>query len=805
MNPILSMTKNAKNIECVDTRAVAVIEAVRSGRWREPVARIRAEYQRAGKSAVDELKKWLPGVLWCGKFERRCNAGLVADSGLLCADQDNLGDRLAEVRERLLTSPHLYALFLSPTATGLKAVFRVPTDATLHARSFGAVAAHVRQLCGDEVDLACKDLARLCFVSYDPDAFLNRDAVELPPLAESPTPKKSAAVPAPPCTGTLPPFVDRLLATGAQEGERNDQAFKLACQLRDVGMTESDAANRILEFAARCKPALATREALATLRSAYATPAREPARRKEPLRAASEGTIQNDPEGVAATLPRASRDDEAFTNLAKLPPAEYDRLREAEAEKLGIRLGTLDAEVAKRRPEPTGDSGDFPIVEPWPDPVAGAELANGLLATFKKFIVADEPVLVAATLWSLWTWVFDLFDVAVMLIITAPTKRAGKSKLLSILLRLVAKPFTVSSATPAGIYRTIELHQPTLLIDEVDAFLKGDEQLRGLINSGHTRDAAFHLGCVPSGDGWEPVRWSTWCPKVLSGIGRLAPTLEDRAVILNLRRRRKDEAVTRLRYADRFDDLRRQLARWSQDSADALRKSDPALPDALNDRAADNWTPLLAIADLIGGDWPKIAREAAITLAGEAEMAADDMIESLIRDIRKVFKADRISSAELCQELAGLEGSRWSDWDHGKGLSKSKLARLLSPLGIHPDSVKFPNGKTLKGYVSSQFQEIWSRYCPDSDPSKRNNGTSPVVQRESTLFESGTEAASSVSKSEVSTNNDGASSVVPFSPPDSGQGDVWQDGSPITDPPGDLPPVDADGQRVETAAEEVLL
>jgi hypothetical protein len=287
MNPLISLTESAVSTATKDARAVAVIEAVRAGRWREPVEHIRTEYQRAGKDAVDELKKRLPGILWSGKFERRCNAGLMAHSGLLCADLDNCGERLADVRAALLASPHLYALFLSPTATGMKAVFRVPADATLHARSFAAVQAHVRELCGLDIDAACKDVARLCFVSYDPEAFLNRDAVELPPLAESPKSKKAPSS-VPPGNGTLPPSVDRLLASGAQDGERNTKALWLACQLRDAGRGHAEVENLLLQYGARCTPPLASadelRELKATARSAFAKPPRDPARSTDPVR-----------------------------------------------------------------------------------------------------------------------------------------------------------------------------------------------------------------------------------------------------------------------------------------------------------------------------------------------------------------------------------------------------------------------------------------------------------------------------------------------------------------------------------------
>src|SRR5262249_49009936 len=109
---------------------------------------------------------------------------LIAHSGLLCADLDDLGERLEEVRAKLLASPHLWALFLSPTGNGLKAVFRVANDAAKHYASYLAAQTYVEKLTSVRIDESCKDVGRLCFMSFDPGAYLNVDAVELPPLAE---------------------------------------------------------------------------------------------------------------------------------------------------------------------------------------------------------------------------------------------------------------------------------------------------------------------------------------------------------------------------------------------------------------------------------------------------------------------------------------------------------------------------------------------------------------------------------------------------------------------------------------------
>ena len=116
---------------------------------------------------------------------------LVAHSGLLCADLDSLNGELDSVREKLASSPYLWALFKSPSGNGLKAVFRVPADAATHAGSFRAVEQHVFELSGVQIDQACKDVARLCFFSYDPDAYHNPVAQELTPLPEPVKPRSA--------------------------------------------------------------------------------------------------------------------------------------------------------------------------------------------------------------------------------------------------------------------------------------------------------------------------------------------------------------------------------------------------------------------------------------------------------------------------------------------------------------------------------------------------------------------------------------------------------------------------------------
>jgi len=199
-------TANKHTENCDDAREI--IEQIRTDqRLRETVTGIRENFRnvmtstgndrKAAKRAIDNEKMRLPATTWSGTFSRRKQGALLQHSGLLCADLDGLGrDRLDETREKLVKSPNLWALFVSPTGDGLKAVFRVPAEAESHKASFRAVEKHVRELSGLQIDKACSDVSRLCFLSHDPNAYLNEKAVELPFLIEA-GPAENAVPPPP--------------------------------------------------------------------------------------------------------------------------------------------------------------------------------------------------------------------------------------------------------------------------------------------------------------------------------------------------------------------------------------------------------------------------------------------------------------------------------------------------------------------------------------------------------------------------------------------------------------------------------
>ena len=203
------MVEDAMGEHPIPVAAAAVVMAIRSDKYQGRVENIRRVYaetleqngdHKAAKKAVDLLKKRLPAVQWSGTFTGRGDKALKDYSGLVCADLDGLDATLAAAaREKLRDDPHVFALFTSPTGTGLKVVFSGARDAAQHRGNFLAVKAHITEVCGLPVDEACKNIERLCFVSHDPEAILNPAAVPLAPVeAPAPTPRPiPSAAPAP--------------------------------------------------------------------------------------------------------------------------------------------------------------------------------------------------------------------------------------------------------------------------------------------------------------------------------------------------------------------------------------------------------------------------------------------------------------------------------------------------------------------------------------------------------------------------------------------------------------------------------
>ena len=352
-------------------------------------------------------------------------------------------------------------------------------------------------------------------------------------------------------------------------------------------------------------------------------------------------------------------------------------------------------------------------LEPWPEAVDGAELLDEVASTIERYLVLPTGARDAIALWVVFTFAYSAFYVAPFLNIHSATKRSGKSTLLNLLKYLTRRAYKASSISPGALYRFVEAHRPTLLLDEADAWMTQNEELRGILNAGHTRSDTI-MRCV--GDSHEAREFSPWCPKAIAGIGDRAETITDRSITIEMVRRTSAEKVERLRLdrleAGELEVLRRQIARWTQDHLSALADADPEVPAELHDRAADNCRPLFAIADAAGGDWPGRARDAAKQLYNASSHNTESLGEMLLRDLEVLFgDQEKLPTNKILSSLRELDDRPWSDWKgRGReGFTPHTLARLLKPYGIKPHKER--DGTELwRGYRRADLADAFSRY-----------------------------------------------------------------------------------------------
>lgn len=421
--------------------------------------------------------------------------------------------------------------------------------------------------------------------------------------------------------------------------------------------------------------------------------------------------------------------------LALLSNLEYEQVRKKEAKALNIRESILDKEITKERKrveqEELAHNSIVSDVEEWPEAIQGDQLLSELKEIYKQYSILPEGADVALSLWTLGTYCFDAFRIFPMIGLSSPEKRCGKSTVMSLLQATTNKPLLSSNISPAAIYRVAELCKPTLLIDEADTFLKGNDELRGIINSGHTRDTAFVVRI--EGENLEPKRFSTWTPKALAMIGDLPDTNKDRSIVILMRRRLPNEAVTKmpLNAAEQFKDIRRKCKRWAADNFDLLVQYTPTLPNHNNDRELDNWTPLFSIAGLCGNEKAALDSMASISPVGDEESIGP----MILSDIKTVFDnrgVDKVFSEDLVNDLIEFDNRPWAEWKHDKPITKNSIARLLKPYKIKSKSIRFGT-LTGKGYTFESFQDTFFRYL--STDTHSQNVTPSQVSDSNTLID----------------------------------------------------------------------
>lgn len=363
-----------------------------------------------------------------------------------------------------------------------------------------------------------------------------------------------------------------------------------------------------------------------------------------------------------------------------------------------------------------------------------ASLLDDVQTFLERFIAYPSPqAAVAHTLWIAHAHVVSSFDNTPRLAFLSPEPGSGKSRCMELTEVLTPRPVLNVNATVAYIFRKIsdEAGLPTLLMDEIDAVFSGgkgdgNEDLRGLLNSGVRKGATAGRAAI-RGKEIVTEEWPSFCAVALAGLNQLPDTLMTRSIVVNMKRRMPGQTVEPYRRrvnATEAGQLAERIATFGQDIAAELVDAWPELPEGIQDRNADVWEPILAIADAAGGHWPATARDAAVIMVAESQKKPATLGIKLLTDIYQVFGTrDRIRQSDLLGELHAMDTSPWGSIK-GEPIDGRFLARTLGKYEIESvKNIRFNDG-VGKGFTRTAFADAFARYVPVPPETSNTSNTS---------------------------------------------------------------------------------
>jgi hypothetical protein len=366
--------------------------------------------------------------------------------------------------------------------------------------------------------------------------------------------------------------------------------------------------------------------------------------------------------------------------------------------------GEVKPENMAEPSKPGDDAPDLDIVEQ----------IEGLLDVYLD-LKAHERTVVA--LWVLHCYIFQQFTESPRLLFLSAMEGEGKTTVLNILHKMVFPSIKCATLTAAALRNIANRDDhPTMLLDEGrNLDIQNNPIMRAILHSGHERGGTAILAA----SGGTNITYSTFMPLAITSIKEL-PSYElmSRCIVIRLKRSRRKDIKKFLEEDGTYDPIYlnvRQWASWAQHNLD-LRNVDPDLPKLMN-RRADNWRPIIAIADAlrvgVKARWAMRQFDHKYTVAPAARM---------LYDLREIFgDSHAMHSKDIVTELHKIETSPWGEWrgEHGtqpaRPITPIGVAAVLHPLHppIRPHTIEI-DGVSLKGYHRADFADAWATYCEDA-------------------------------------------------------------------------------------------
>lgn len=323
-----------------------------------------------------------------------------------------------------------------------------------------------------------------------------------------------------------------------------------------------------------------------------------------------------------------------------------------------------------------------------------------------------------AALWAVGTHAYKQFDAFPYLVVTAATKRSGKTRLMEMLSFITHHAFPCAGVTAATVFRAIKSKEPTLLIDEAESMGgEGADVMRAVMNVGYRRGQS-----IPRTDKHGEIeQWPAYCPKAFVLIGDVRDTLRDRSIMLTMRRGEPQRRFTFDVAMAEGTGLHGEIVKWAKTHADALGERfqrHAGLP-FLTDRDEELWTPLFAVCEELAPELVTYLRRVAVDSATEKTAVARRLVDlkgaesaaeeeeygvRLLRDLLTVMNGDSyVFTADALARLLALDVGPWRKF-RGVGLTPIDMGNLLGAHGVRPKPVR--SGKrVLRGYQRAAVEK----------------------------------------------------------------------------------------------------
>ena len=356
---------------------------------------------------------------------------------------------------------------------------------------------------------------------------------------------------------------------------------------------------------------------------------------------------------------------------------------------------------------------------PQPQPVALPETFDALYNLLGKYLVCTDHQRTILALWIVHTYCFEVFPATPYLNIYSPEKQSGKTVCLQLLRMLSHNPWMPGGGlTASRLMDRIAQRRPTLLLDDWHTAFRPTEaqSLIGFLNAGFVEESRYSLR------GSEDL--DIYCPKAFAGPSGLPAPLADRAIPIVLQRRRPSESVQpfcssiiRLDAAPLSD----QLRLWFKDHGNTRTVYEHAARLFFTDlpgfsmRQTACALPLLAIAHVLGGNWP---RRTHLALRRVFDIHTAESLSTglqLLQDIRAFFLSPRkqkVFTTDLLKHLNELTGRPWSRDQKGKPLNPNRFRCYLQDFDVCRSSNQWIDKQNRRGFSMQDFAASWDRYLP---------------------------------------------------------------------------------------------